>query len=231
MKEMGNAGTPSEKEVYRYLGYREEQHNLTDEMKQLVKDCMEEIQKMKNVKARYSEPVKLTRAEGKIYADSLLMEGKDIEAHLENCDEVVFMAVTLGMQVDTLIRRAEVMDMAKAVILDSAANVAVEEEADRVEQELRALAKSKGKYLTMRFSPGYGDFPITFQKQLLNYLDAPRKIGLSAAPSQMMTPGKSVTAILGLAKVEVTGKRAGCKTCAMREKCLYRKRGTTCEAE
>lgn len=228
---MEKAETASEREVYRYLGYREEQHNLTEEMKQLVRDCMEEIQKTKNVKARYSDPVKLTKVEGKIYADSLLMEGKDIEAHLENCEEVVFMAVTLGTQVDALIRRAEVVDMAKAVILDSAANVAVEEEADLVEQELRKSAESKGRYLTMRFSPGYGDFPITFQKQLLNYLDAPRKIGLSAAASQMMTPGKSITAILGLSKIKVTGKRAGCQTCAMREKCLYRKRGTTCEAE
>lgn len=219
------------KEVYRYLGYKEGQHHLSQELKNLVEECVQEVQKTKDTRSIYSLPVSIEKREEGLMAGGLLMEGEDVKIHLEHCNEVVFMAVTLGMQIDRLIRRYEVTDMARAVILDAAANVSVEEEAQKAEERLRKTAGKYHKYLTMRFSPGYGDFPITFQKKLLNYLDASRKIGLSAAPSQMMVPGKSITAVLGLSNREVTGKRAGCANCVLREKCIYRKRGMTCETE
>ena len=57
-----------------------------------------------------------------------------------------------------------------------------------------------------------------------------RRIGLYVTDTFLMLPRKSVTAVLGLSDVPVTGKRAGCAHCALREKCEYRKRGVTCES-
>jgi Sec-independent protein secretion pathway component TatC len=37
-----------------------------------------------------------------------------------------------------------------------------------------------------------------------------------------------LTAILGIADHPVTGTRAGCATCHLKETCSFRKRGTTC---
>ena len=37
------------------------------------------------------------------------------------------------------------------------------------------------------------------------------------------------TAALGLSRAPVTGYRAGCAHCQLRDKCEYRKRGETCE--
>ena len=50
----------------------------------------------------------------------------------------------------------------------------------------------------MRFSPGYGDFDLKYQKDILEYLDANKKIGISLTDSLMMIPTKSITAIIGI---------------------------------
>lgn len=54
---------------------------------------------------------------------------------------------------------------------------AVEQTADAAEQTLRNEEREEGQFLTGRFSPGYGDYPIAVQNDLLRLLDAPRKIG------------------------------------------------------
>lgn len=142
---------------------------------------------------------------------------------------VCSLACTLGAGVDAALRAAGASDMAYAVVLDALASVAVEQTADAAEQTLRNEEREEGQFLTGRFSPGYGDYPIAVQNDLLRLLDAPRKIGLCATPTHLLTPRKSVTAVLGVAGHPVTGRRAGCANCALRERCAYRKEGKTCE--
>ena len=49
--------------------------------------------------------------------------------------------------------------------------------------------------------------------------------------TNLMTPRKSVTAILGVSGHPVKGKLAGCGHCVLRTRCEYRKRGKTCASE
>ena len=97
------------------------------------------------------------------------------------------------------------------------------------EQTLRQMLKAEGLYLTGRFSPGYGDWPISVQPLLAQALDTPRRMGMCVTESFLMLPRKSVTAVLGVSGQPVTGYRAGCGHCALRETCEYRKRGQSCE--
>ena len=157
------------------------------------------------------------------------LQGNDILRHLEGCGSCVLLACTLGAGVDAALRAAGASDMAYAVVLDALASVAVEQTADAAEQTLRNEEREEGQFLTGRLSPGYGDYPIAVQNDLLRLLDAPRKIGLCATPTHLLTPRKSVTAVLGVAGHPVTGRRAGCANCALRERCAYRKEGKTCE--
>ena len=71
----------------------------------------------------------------------------------------------------------------------------------------------------------------TSQKDFLAVLEAGKRIGLSASAENLLIPRKSVTAVLGLADYPVTGALAGCRTCALRGKCEFRRRGTTCFTE
>lgn len=163
-------------------------------------------------------------------ADKLapLLAGRDIAAHMKECDEGLLLAVTLGTGVDGALRRAMATDMAYGVVLDAAASTLVEQLADALEAEQRALLEQEGRYLTGRFSPGYGDWPITVQPAFLQWLDAGRQAGLWATASCVLTPGKSITALCGAADHPVKGKLAGCATCALRETCTKRKEGKPC---
>lgn len=159
-----------------------------------------------------------------------LWQGADVERHLAGCPEAVLLAVTLGPGVDAQIRRAGIGDVAAQAATDALASTLAEQVCDQAEAMLRALAREQGLYLTGRYSPGYGDWPIAVQPRLAALLDTQKRIGLYVTDTFLMLPRKSVTAVLGLSDVPVTGKRAGCAHCALRDKCEYRKRGVTCES-
>ena len=99
------------------------------------------------------------------------------------------------------------------------------------EAELRQWAAEQDKYLTGRFSPGYGDWPIGVQPLVAAALDTARRAGLCVTENDLMTPRKSVTALLGLSDHPVKGRLAGCGHCVLNTRCEYRKRGKTCASE
>lgn len=155
--------------------------------------------------------------------------GKDLARHLAGCDRVVLMALTLGSGADALLRRLCLRDIALGAVADAAASVLMEELCDDLEARIRTEQQKQGRYMTGRYSPGYGDCPLERQDELCLALDTVRGIGLCVTKEHLMTPRKSVTAILGTADHPVTGARAGCAHCVLRETCAYRKRGITCE--
>ena len=59
---------------------------------------------------------------------------------------------------------------------------------------------------TMRFSPGYGEWPLKAQEKLLPLVEAD-KIGVTLTDTDIMIPRKSVSAIIGWRTCEV-GERA-----------------------
>ena len=164
-------------------------------------------------------------------ADAGILRGGDVMHHLEGCPQAVLLAVTLGPGVDAQIRRAGVGDIAAGVASDALGSALAEQAAEAAEAELRQWAAREGKYLTGRFSPGYGDWDITVQPLVAAALDTVRRAGLCVTDTNLMTPRKSVTAILGLSDHPVKGKLAGCGHCVLRTRCEYRKRGKTCASE
>lgn len=144
-----------------------------------------------------------------------IMGGKDIESHLNGCEKAIVMCATVGSEVDKLIRISQISDMARAVVMDSLASVAVEQVCNAFD---KIIAEKYSDYnMTFRFSPGYGDYPIELQKIILQMLDAPKKIGLCTNDNFLLTPTKSVTAVLGLSKNPIERKKRGCAICNMRE--------------
>ncbi len=155
-------------------------------------------------------------------------QGRDLQRHLQGCEAVLLLAATLGAQLDTLLRRLELSDIALAAMADAMASVLLEQVCDELEAELRQHWAKQGRYLTGRFAPGYGDCPLELNDRLCLLADSVRGCGLAVTPQHLLTPRKSTTALLGLADHPVTGARAGCATCHLRTSCAYRQRGTTC---
>ena len=164
--------------------------------------------------------------EGVRLSCGLLLPGRDLKRHLAGCGRAVLFCATLGVQTDALIRRAQNGDMLRGLALDCAADAAVEQVCDQIEQALQG--EFPGCFFPFRFSPGYGDLPLTLQPELLRLLDAPRRVGLTASESCILLPRKSVTAILGVADRPISQSVRSCLSCPARENCGYRKSGGHC---
>ncbi len=169
-----------------------------------------------------SSPVRLQDSD-------IVLPGKSIAEHLEGCDGCVFLAATIGSEIDRLIRIKSVENMADAVILDACASVAIENVCHNMERYFeKQYLKEENTYITDRFSPGYGDFPIEMQKVFCDLTHSHKRIGLSCNSSFMLTPAKSVTAVIGLSNTPRQKKITGCKHCFLKGDCEYKKRGVTC---
>lgn len=155
--------------------------------------------------------------------------GHDLERHLRDCEKAVLLAVTLGAGADRLLQRLSATDMPLAVAADAAASTLTEQVCDAIERSLRQEYAAKNLFITGRYSPGYGDCPLSLQSVFAACLDTARKIGLTVGSSGLLLPRKSVTAILGISPKPVTGYRAGCAHCVLQKTCQYRKRGVSCE--
>lgn len=167
--------------------------------------------------------------EGLRLSCGLLLPGKDLARHLLGCREAVLMAATLSQGVDALLRRTQLSDLSRSLVLESCATAAIEEVCDRGEAVIRG--KYPDRSLTSRYSPGYGDLPVTLQGEFLALLDAPRRLGLCATESSILTPRKSVTAVIGIREpgAETPPQKRSCESCSLRESCQYRRAGTTCQ--
>lgn len=154
------------------------------------------------------------------------LTGATAERMLAQCDRAALLACTLGARFDALLRREQARDMARAVILDACGSALVESGCDAAERDI--AARFPEHYLTDRFSPGYGDLPLTLQPPICAALDTVRRLGVHVTESLLMNPGKSVTAVIGLSDRPQMARVRGCAYCSMRESCTLRKGGKHC---
>jgi hypothetical protein len=165
----------------------------------------------------------------------LPLPGQAVAELLADCDRCILLAATLGNGLEPLIRQAQARDLSRALVLDACGSAAIEavcDEAERLIGQAVGITASGeaggGLYFTDRFSPGYGDLPLSLQPDLTSLLDTSRQIGLTLTDSLILLPRKSVTAILGLASKPQVKRFRGCAYCSMFASCAYRKAGKTC---
>jgi len=137
---------------------------------------------------------------------------------LAECHTAAVLVCTLGAEFDLWVRQLQVRDMALAALLDALGSAYVESGCDAAEEAIRT--RYPGMYLTDRFSPGYGDFPLEAQQKLLDFTQA-RRIGVTLTDSLLMTPQKSVTAVVGIADTPQPARIRGCAHCSMRGRCSF----------
>ena len=126
------------------------------------------------------------------------LEGEAIKKHLMDCNKVIIIAVTVGIEIENQI--TEMFKKGKyglSIMLDAAATAAVEQSADLMEKAIKEQVSRKGYKMKWRFSPGYGDWPMEQQTEMLNHAQG-EKIGITLTDSLMLEPRKSITAIIGL---------------------------------
>ncbi len=222
------------KEVLRYLGYRGQE--VTPELDARLDDAIARclsIGKPRSSLATFDIAGREELPDGTPQVDlkgtALVLQGKSMRRHMDGAVRVGVLAVTIGMGVERELKRLSLTDHLGQVLFDAAATTMVERAADAAEATLVGMAARDGLYTNFRFSPGYGDMPMTTQPVLLDALDARRRLGITLSPTLLMTPTKSVTAVLGMFTTPQKSTHASCADCFCRAFCNLRATtGRTC---
>ncbi len=125
----------------------------------------------------------------------LKLASSDLERHLTGCQKGVILGVTIGNRLETAVDGLfSAKEYTRAAILDAIGSQFAEEAANQLTELFRATYGLSE--MTRRFSPGYGDWSIRVQPELLKLLDA-EKIGLKSNEACILVPRKSITAVAG----------------------------------
>ncbi len=119
-----------------------------------------------------------------------------LDKYLADCKSYILFAATVGLEIDRLISKYIRISPATAHMLQAIGAERVEALCDMFCADI----KEQYAIVKPRISPGYGDMPLDMQGEVFSLLDCPRKIGVSLNQSLLMTPSKSVTAIIGVLK-------------------------------
>ena len=120
----------------------------------------------------------------------------DLARNLSCCDYAVIFGATVGIGIDRLIMKYSGISALKALCLDAVGSDMIENVCDVFNEKIN----SDYKFTKPRFSPGYGDLPIEFQRDIFNILNLNKNLGVYLTEGMQMTPSKSVTAIIGVKK-------------------------------
>ncbi len=162
------------------------------EMEQ-IDECLRELKKVVNCKFSAVRTNVTYLGEDCLECGFGEFKSATLIKNLQGCKEVFIFASTLGMGVDRLLTQLSLVSPAKYFITDALASAMAEAAADKVDELVKGDTNCRP-----RFSPGFGDLSLEVQPRILNLLNAQRLLGITTNNSLLMSPGKSVTAIMGI---------------------------------
>ena len=184
-------------EILRYAGARGD----AQEVSVLLEECLAEIRDKLIYRVCYRE-FSVTETGDTLDLGFMKTDSAALRKNLFGCDRIVLMAATVGLEIDRLIARYAVVSPTKALLLQAIGAERIESLCNRFCLDLKQEKGEQGRTVRPRFSAGYGDLPLEAQRQIFDALDCPRRIGLSLNESLLMSPSKSVTAIIGIANLK-----------------------------
>ena len=214
------------KEVLRYLEYKNQK--IDSNLNSIIDDCIK-LTKSK-INPRYTLGVYSILKEKinynyqiKFRDSELVIESKDLYKLLNNCNECIVLAATIGINIEKEIKINSYLNLTKSIIIDACATTAIEDFCGKLQSNIELILNKEGKYITNRYSPGYGDLNIDFNEIFINLLSTSRKIGLTITEDKIMVPRKSVVAIIGISEIKNKYNKKSCLDCLNYNRCKYKK--------
>lgn len=181
------------KEILRYAGCNES----TDGIAELIDSCIAEVRQSLTYKVCYREFPALL-CDDFCNLGFINVKSADLRKNLAGCHSIVLFGATIGLEIDRLIAKYGKISPTKALIFQAIGAERIEALCDLFCKDIAEEKRISGFSTKSRFSAGYGDLPITLQKDIFKVLDSSKQIGLSLNSSMLMSPSKSVTAIIGI---------------------------------
>lgn len=169
-------------------------HVPVEHTDELLKNCNQKVREA--IDCRFcARRVGVSVSDGKVDLGFGEFFSKDLSAVLSGCDEAYIFAVTLGHGIDRLIARLSAVSASEGFIADALASAYAEAAADLAETRIMG-----NRVCRPRFSVGYGDLSLELQPRIVEYLNAGKLLGITLGKSLLMSPKKSITAIVGIKK-------------------------------
>ena len=191
---------PFEKVLAR-LGYARGKTRLDKKTEDEIREGIAVAEKLIAAKQAVASAPVVLRSQTAVYLEpGFLLVSGSIRDLLKDCVAAAGFVVTVGPGIEEKRNRclAE-KETTRALILDAAGSVAAEELAAKTHARIAAEAAGEKREATRRFSPGFGDWALSGQKDFLDWLGA-KEIGIRLTEYFQMLPEKSVSAIIGLKK-------------------------------
>jgi len=159
---------------------------------------------------------RIKKAEGgRVYLDGgMSLKSPKLSRVLRDSEEMVCFITTIGGGIDSeinaMMRQGHLSD---AFIMDALGSVAVESVAEQFHRLMQSRYGEKNKAVTLRFSPGYCDWPIEEQRKLFELFDS-NTAGIELKDSWLMIPRKSISAAFGVYPVHGSAPPSPYNPCA-----------------
>lgn len=188
-----------EREILRYAGVR--RGDASDELSALLSSCIAECEGKLTYKVCYRR-LPLDVCGNKISLGELVFFSDSLSKVLGGCEQVIIFGATVGLGLDRLITRYSAISPTRALMLQAYGGERIEALCDAFFEDMKKELSEEGFSIVQRFSPGYGDLTLETQRDIFSALECYKKIGLTLNESFVMSPSKSVTAIIGIYKTD-----------------------------
>ena len=189
-----------------------------------AEDCIKEAKTLARPKAISITKKIIDIVPGSIEVEgSVVFPGGRLAAYIKGAKYLHLFLVTIGSGIE----ESASMWMSKGeflygYLLDRIGSLAVESLAEAMEKRLRAIHASNSESVSMRFSPGYCDWPLEEQFALAKVLDF-SKAGVHLTEKCMMVPRKSISAMVAIGPGNLFSKTSPqCVVCDKAD-CDYRR--------
>lgn len=202
MKELSISPRVRNKELIRLLGGRKN-GRLSWAIKSKVEGFTAGLRRFLRPKVHYKiKPLARTTKTSIELEKGPVFRSRKIARTLTRCGQVVCFVATIGRRLEDLIQdRFRSNRVSEAYILDALGSVLVEDVARQFHEYMAKKCALRQEEVTLRFSPGYCDWPLEEQRKLFSVFN-PSRLSVRLSKSCLMEPRKSISGIFGILSLE-----------------------------
>lgn len=188
---------PDKKTVMRRLGSQKAQ--FPPELDQEIDALLRSAESSFTVNGKAAAVPARVSSEGILYINDALIESKQLAKLLKRSSEAYLMCASIPRRdVEKINAAITAGEGLKALVFDAYASEFVDGALDIIIARKNAALKRMGRHLTHhRFSAGYGDLDIKYQKVFYDMLDM-GTLGVELSEKFLLSPEKSVIAVAGV---------------------------------
>ncbi len=181
------------REILRYMSCEK----ATAETEKLLDKCISESETAFSFRVVYTE-LPIVREENLILLGGMKIYSRELAKNLTDCNNALVFAATVGLVIDRLILKYSHASPSSALCMQAIGTERIESLCELFCLEMKDKYSEQNMLLRPRFSPGYGDLPLELQRDIFSLLECEKRLGMTLNNSLLISPTKSVTAIIGI---------------------------------